>query len=202
MGQAAGLLGLGGGDPAAFQKYLNSSGYKFMLDSGSKAITGNAAARGLLNSGSTLKALTQFGQDLGSTKLDNYLGQLSNIAKTSLGAGGLISEAGQYSKGSGSSSPGIAGLIGAVLSSVAMASDRRLKSNIEKVGEFSDGLGIYEYDYNRDIDPSLPANRMRGVMADEVEQLRPWALGPTRTDGFATVNYDKLAIPANMMEFL
>lgn len=76
--------------------------------------------------------------------------------------------------------------------SVAAASDRRLKENIERVGELPDGLGVYEWDYRRDMGVSLPEGRFRGVMADEVAQLRPWALGPELPGGFATVNYSAL----------
>ncbi|ABQ70798.1 hypothetical protein Swit_4460 [Rhizorhabdus wittichii RW1] len=68
-------------------------------------------------------------------------------------------------------------------------SDRRTKTNIEKVGELDDGLGIYDFDY---VDLDHGAGRQRGVMADEVAILRPWALGPRTADGFATVDYKKL----------
>ena len=75
-------------------------------------------------------------------------------------------------------------LAGSAMQAGAIAfSDRRLKSNIARVGEYGDGLGIYDYDMN--------GTRQRGVMADEVAQLRPWALGPV-IDGFATVDYGKL----------
>jgi hypothetical protein len=63
----------------AFNNYLNSTGYNFNMDQGTRAITGSAAARGLLNSGSTAKALTQYGQNLGSSYFNNYLGQVSNL---------------------------------------------------------------------------------------------------------------------------
>jgi hypothetical protein len=33
---------------------------------------------------------------------------------------------------------------------------------------------------------------LTGVMADEVEKLRPWALGPRLADGSRTVNYAAL----------
>lgn len=85
----ADLLGVGGDPTAAngaFQNYLNSTGYNFRLDQGSKAITGNAAAGGLLNSGSTAKALTGYGQNLGSQEFGNYLGQLGNLTQTGYGA--------------------------------------------------------------------------------------------------------------------
>lgn len=63
----------------AFDNYLNSTGYNFQLDQGSRAITGSSAAKGMLNSGATAKALTQYGQNLGSSYFNNYLGQLGKL---------------------------------------------------------------------------------------------------------------------------
>lgn len=63
----------------AFDNYLGSTGYNFQMDQGQRAITGSAAARGILNSGSTAKALTTFGQGLGSSYFNNYIGQLGNL---------------------------------------------------------------------------------------------------------------------------
>lgn len=73
-------------------------------------------------------------------------------------------------------------------SAAIMASDRRLKTNIEKVGEFPDGLGIY--DWNWKTAPN--GQKVRGVIADEVEQLRPWAFVPNYRGEFAGVNYGAL----------
>lgn len=66
----------------AFNNYLNSTGYQFMLGQGQDAITGSAAARGLLNSGATAKALTKYGQDTGSQYFDKYMSQLGNMNNT------------------------------------------------------------------------------------------------------------------------
>ena len=75
------------------------------------------------------------------------------------------------------------------------ASDERLKINIEKIGEYPDGLGIYSYDYitppNADIAAVMPEGRQTGVIAHEVATLRPWALGPV-VGGYHTVNYGVL----------
>jgi len=46
-------------------------GYDFRLKSGSNAIMGNAAASGMLGSGDTLRALAQYGQDMGSQEYNN-----------------------------------------------------------------------------------------------------------------------------------
>ena len=62
-------------------------------------------------------------------------------------------------------------------------SDRRLKSNVVRVGTHPLGIGIYEYD--------IVDRRERGVMADEAAKVAPWAVnvGP---DGFMRVRYDLL----------
>jgi hypothetical protein len=95
----ANLLGLNGpaGSAAsapAFQNYLNSTGYNFQLGQGTKAITGSAAARGLLNSGDTAKALTGYGQNLASTGYGNYLSTLGNVTGQGIQAAGQIGQAG------------------------------------------------------------------------------------------------------------
>lgn len=75
--------------------------------------------------------------------------------------------------------------IGTALSIASLFSDRRLKTDIIKIGEESDGLGIYRYRYK------AGGPERTGVMADEVARIRPWALGPL-IEGVATVNYGAL----------
>jgi hypothetical protein len=72
----------------------------------------------------------------------------------------------------------------------AGASDRRLKCNIDRVGEHQ-GLGLYEFNYRWD-DERAP--KRTGVMADEVEKLRPDALGPLIAGEYKTVYYHKLGL--------
>lgn len=100
--QAGGLVGLGGADAsnAAFQNYLGSSGYKAQLDAGSSAITDNAAASGLLNSGSTLKSLTQYGQQLGSSYFQQFFSNLMGLLQGGQNAAGTLANAGQQTKSS------------------------------------------------------------------------------------------------------
>lgn len=74
------------------------------------------------------------------------------------------------------------------LQAASTFSDRRLKMDIEQIGEDADGLGRYRYRY---ITDEADAPLREGVMADEVARLRPWALGPER-NGFQTVDYGKL----------
>jgi hypothetical protein len=94
--QQANLLGIGS-DPAAagagYQNYLNSVGYQGQMRAGQQAITSSAAARGLLGSGSTAKALQSYGTQLNAQNFNNYLGQLSGVANRGLSATGQVGSA-------------------------------------------------------------------------------------------------------------
>lgn len=86
---------------SGYANYLNSTGYQFQRDQGSAAITGNAASRGVLNSGGTAKALARFGQNIGGQYFGNYLNQLGNVnsqlqssANAGIGAAGQVGAAG------------------------------------------------------------------------------------------------------------
>lgn len=78
----------------AFNNYLNSTGTKFQLDEGTAALNSGHAAGGILNSGSTSKALIKYGQSLGATSFDNYLKQLGGLSSAGLAAGQSIGSAG------------------------------------------------------------------------------------------------------------
>jgi hypothetical protein len=75
---------------AQFQNFLGSTGFQAQLTAGSNAITGSAGAKGLLNSGSTLKRLNTFGQDLASQGFSKFIGGLSGVADRGLSAGAGI----------------------------------------------------------------------------------------------------------------
>lgn len=68
----------------AFAMFRNTPGYQFGLNEGAKTVQASAAARGGLNSGATLKALTKFGNDYadqqGYTPYMNRLAALSGMA--------------------------------------------------------------------------------------------------------------------------
>jgi len=84
----AGAFGLQGGDAQqqAFQNFLDTTGFQNELQAGQQAITGSAAARGLLNSGATARGLQEFGQNLAQRPLQNFLGGLQGIANQGLNA--------------------------------------------------------------------------------------------------------------------
>jgi hypothetical protein len=111
-----GLLGMPGGDPQALQKFWNSTGGNFLLNQGVNDVNANMYARGLGKSGADMKGIEDYRQNLASTKLNDLMQNYMGLAKLGLGAGSLVSDAGQYSKGSGSSSSGNLGrTIGALL---------------------------------------------------------------------------------------
>lgn len=187
VGTAANGIATGGGAQAGYQNYLQQAGYAPAMRALSQGVTGQGAAAGILNSGTTAKALQTRGAELNQGFFNNYLQQLSNLSGLGLQAGGLVANTGQKSTGTNTGgSPSTLGSIASAVGGIAsIFSDRRLKTAIRRVGEFADGLGIYTFRYIGS------RQRLRGVMADEVAELRPWALGP-KVAGFATVNYGAL----------
>jgi hypothetical protein len=183
VGNAANAVAGAGGAQAGYTNYLQMAGYQPAMREMSRGTVGQGAASGLLNSGTTARRLQSRGAEINQGFFNNYLQQLSGLSGLGLQAGGLVANAGQRSTGERPSTIGsVASAIGGIAS---IFSDRRLKRDIERVGEFPDGLGIYEYRY------VTGTKRVLGVMADEVAKLRPWALGSQRAD-YMTVNYGAL----------
>jgi hypothetical protein len=94
------LSALLGGDATGFNNYKAATGFDGAAEAGSRGITGNAAASGLLRSGSTGKALEAYGTGLQNQYAQSYLGNLFNQANLGLDAGKVISGAGQTSTSS------------------------------------------------------------------------------------------------------
>lgn len=173
-----------GGDPTGFNAFKKATGFDAIAEEGSRGITGNAAASGLLRSGSTGKALQAYGNMIQNQFADSYLNKLLAQAGLGIQAGNLIAGAGNTSQSTSKSKPGLAGLIGGASSGIA-ASERRVKKNIVKVAKLKNGLNLYRFDYINGA-----ANQV-GVMVDEVEKILPEALGPI-VNGVQTVDYDKI----------
>lgn len=170
---------------AGYRNYLQQAGYAPAMRQLAQGITGQGAASGLLNSGATAKALQTRGTELNQGFFNNYLQQLSGLSGLGLQAGGLVANTGQKSTNTGGGPSTLGSIASAAGGIASIFSDRRLKRDIERVGEFPDGLGIYSFRYVMGI------KRVFGVMADEVAKIRPWALGPKRA-GYSTVNYGTL----------
>lgn len=179
----ASLLGLGGeGDfTQGYDQFKKSAGYNNVMDEAMRGVTSSAGAGGMVRSGPTLKAMQDRAAGIGDKYFTNYLGQLGNLSNMGMGAGQLIAGAG----GRGEQQGEKGGILGGIAS---LFSDRRLKRDIELLTRDPDGMGRYKFNYIWDGPDVSPRE---GVMADEVEQLRPWARGPD-VGGYATVDYDRL----------
>jgi len=70
------------------------------------------------------------------------------------------------------------------LGGAAIASDERIKDNIQQVGKTQDGLPIYEFSIG-------DGNMQTGVMAQDVEKVDPSAVVQDPATGIKGVNYDQ-----------
>lgn len=78
------------------QVLQNDPGYQFRLDQGNKAVNQAAAARGMGNSGQTMKALSDYGQNYASGEYNNaYNRQYTNLSNLAgMGANTASTQAG------------------------------------------------------------------------------------------------------------
>lgn len=80
IGRISSGMGVGGEFNRDFtmQDFVQDPGYGFRFGEGQRAIEGSAASRGMLLSGGTLKALTRYGQDMGSQEYGNAYARFNN----------------------------------------------------------------------------------------------------------------------------
>lgn len=180
------LQALLGGDATGFRKYTDAIDLSGQAEYGSRGITGNAAARGLLRSGSTGRALVDYEQMLENQASDQYMNRLLGVGQLGLGAGQIVAGAGQQEKKREGGKSGLGNFLGSAMS-VAAASDERLKIDITPVGRNRDGLTVYQYRYTDGSGPFI------GVMAQEVAKIKPEALGP-EIGGYMSVDYSKINV--------
>lgn len=91
------LAGLLSGDDSGFNAYKNATGFDQLIQEGSRGITGNAAAGGLLRSGGTGKAIANYGNMMQNQYADQYLTRALNLAGLGMNAGQLIAGTGNTS---------------------------------------------------------------------------------------------------------
>jgi hypothetical protein len=85
---------------------------------------------------------------------------------------------------------GLMGLGGTLGGAAILKSDRRTKENIKAIGVMENGLTLYSFEYKDEFkDDEYAGHGVHvGVMADEVEQVFPYAVS-TLDDGYKVVNY-------------
>jgi len=102
--RAAGATALTGLQGDFMKDWQKDPSYQFNLNEGNKAINSAAAARGLGNSGATLKALTKYGSDYASNEYQKVYDRNFNRLSTLAGYGNNASStnsanAGAYGQG-------------------------------------------------------------------------------------------------------
>lgn len=147
-----------------FEGYKKNAGFDTVLGEGLRGITGVNAAKGILNSGMTGKAYQRYGMGLTGSFYDNFLNKLKEASGLGLGAAQTLAGAGQEGTSTGNSQNGII---------PGLFSDRSVKENIRRVGQLDNGLPVYAYTYEGDKQGRVQI----GLMADEVEQVNPDAVG-------------------------
>lgn len=105
----------------------------------------------------------------------------NNVSNYNLAQTQLNNQAGAYNNA----------LYGSLASSAAgiATCDIRLKENIKKIGK-KNGYNWYEFTYKKGY--GLPEGRQEGVIAQEVEKIKPDAI--IEVKGFKQVDYNKLGI--------
>jgi len=193
-------------DPnAQFEFLQNNPLFQMSLDNANQNTLGMAAAQGRLSSGDTLQQLSNntllAAQPLiGQQK--QSIGDLLNFGLTTAGsqgnlrtgqaaaeAGGIVGAA----NARGQSAQNLFDIGGQALGAGAafMFSDTKLKTNIKKV-DSKNGFNIYTLTWNKAAEALGLHGDGRGVMADEVTQRMPNAIGTK--GGYMTVNYDMTGV--------
>jgi len=82
LGPQQDLLGLNGQEAAdkAMGNFQASPGYQYQLEQGIRAIDNSASAKGMLNSGSRMKALQDRGNSLAAQDFGTYYNRLAGLA--------------------------------------------------------------------------------------------------------------------------
>lgn len=188
--------------------HTKSPGYEFRLGEGLRAVENSAAARGILQSGGTLKGIERYAEGMAADDFDRAFNRTASVAAggqqvgTALGQLGADKSRGiaelytQQGNAKASGYIGQANAIGNTLGQIAsigamFLSDERLKKNVEEVGLTEDGIPAVAFNYRQDKGMKLPRGRFIGVMAQDVERVRPDAAGP-RVNGYRSVDYSRL----------
>ena len=144
-GAQAGLLGLGnasqnGSANDAFQRFLDSSGYKFQEGQGEQALN-NANAMSF-NSGATGKALLNYGQQAGRGALAGYMGNLGSLADRGVNASQIEGQNGnQFVQNAGGFATANANAIGANAYGQANANTGMAQGILGNLPGMASGIG-------------------------------------------------------------
>lgn len=191
------------------ERAMESPFYTNAVQVGEEAVLRNASATGGLRSGNTNEALAQANQNAFLASYQNQLSGLQGMANLPSNANNIASNM------SGIGQTQAAGIIGAANSAAAQQqtnmnnagtaasiglqawetfSDMRLKENLCYLGAVN-GHRTYSWRWNDAAAELGLHGEASGVIAQEVEQINPAAVGESK--GYKTVNYDAIGVPRN-----
>ena len=143
----------------------------------------------------TLNAIRSGSQVTNPSYISNTPQQATTAGPDMLGASqmGYNAQMGDFNAQQAAQSNFNSGLMGLAGAGIMKYSDIRAKENIELVGVLANGLNMYKYEYKNEFkDHPLAGNGTHyGVMAQEVEQVFPYAV-KTLDDGYKAVDYGLL----------
>jgi hypothetical protein len=162
-----------------------------------ESIARRAAATGGLRSGATIGDLTGLSAQLEQRAFSEYTGGLGGLAQLqtrpeeiSRGMSSIAETmaSGQIA-GAQAQQQGAGNLASLGMTALMAFSDRRLKKDIEKVGE-AKGLPWYKWVWNKEAENLGLNGEGYGFMADEVESKYPEHV--EKSDGYTVVDYGSL----------
>lgn len=137
------------------------SGLKFGLDRGTEGVNSRATASGMYDSGATLKALTQFGNDYGSTKANESYNRFTNDQSNTFNKLSGVSGTGQVANNQiAASGQNATNNIGASLEGAGNARAAGVVAGSNAWGNAGQGtVGAYNnYQSNKRLDALLAQN--------------------------------------------
>jgi len=182
--QQLGLSGAAGPEAqaAAFQTFQVSPGQQFLRDRAQKSLLRTQAATGQLGGGRTQQALQE--QAIGLAQQD-FGNQFSRLGQISQQGGAFTSQLGGLRSGLSQDITGISqfqkqqqqesggfGVGEAIGLGVSLFSDIRLKTDVQKVGEFK-GVNFYNWEWNEKAAELGLKGRDFGVIAQELKKTHP-----------------------------
>lgn len=209
LGGVYGLEGGTGSQQELIDKAISSPLYKGIMggqEAGEESILRNASMTGGFRSGNTQSNLYDYNVQLqNKALLESYNQQLQGLT----GLAGLPSNSNQIAQqtsqigqtlgmgqiaGAQAEQAGTQQMINNTMGWANVAanfSDRRLKNNLEKIGEVN-GHNWYMWDWNIVANKMGLAGKSEGVLADELVKTNPECIGIKY--GFMVVDYTKLGI--------
>lgn len=203
--QQLALLGLGGegAQQEAFGQFAESPGQQFIRQRQQRALVRNASAIGGLGGGNIRTALQEQAAGFASQDFGNQFNRLSSLTGGGQTAAGNLGQFGQSTstnianllgQQASAQAGGVLGaqqartqqsqnILGALSTAAGFFSDRRLKTDIKKIGTLGN-VNLYEWVWK------ATGLKDQGFMADEIQSKYPDLV--SNVNGYLTVIYEKV----------